>query len=113
MECGGQEAAAWRSWSPAFTGTLFAPNQDRDTPGPGFTQKPGDAVSISSPHPGALVNTTGVAGEQRPGRRGQALRLSAGPGRRAGRLQYKAVHPGPETCGRHSVLRGEIRHFQP
>lgn len=46
-----------------FTGTLFAPKQDRDTPGLGFTHKPGDVVTISSPHLGALVNTTGVAEE--------------------------------------------------
>lgn len=49
-----------------FTGTLFAPSQDRDTPGLGFTHKPGDAVTISSPHLGALVNTTGVAEELPP-----------------------------------------------
>nr|WP_217509431.1 fumarylacetoacetate hydrolase family protein [Pseudarthrobacter sp. C4D7] len=41
-----------------FTGTLFAPTQDRDTPGLGFTHKPGDLVTISSPHLGALVNRT-------------------------------------------------------
>lgn len=46
-----------------FTGTLFAPNQDRGTPGLGFTHKPGDEVSISSPHLGALLNTTGIAEE--------------------------------------------------
>lgn len=49
-----------------FTGTLFAPTQDRDTPGLGFTHKPGDEVAISSPHLGALVNTTGVAEELPP-----------------------------------------------
>lgn len=46
-----------------FTGTLFAPNQDRDTPGLGFTHKPGDVVSISSPRLGTLSNTTAVAEE--------------------------------------------------
>jgi fumarylacetoacetate (FAA) hydrolase family protein len=39
-----------------FLGTLFAPVQDRDTPGGGFTHKLGDLVSISSPHLGTLVN---------------------------------------------------------
>ena len=29
-----------------FCGTLFAPTQDRDTPGAGFTHKPGDEVTI-------------------------------------------------------------------
>lgn len=41
-----------------YTGTLFAPTQDRDTPGLGFTHKSGDVVSISSPHLGTLINTT-------------------------------------------------------
>ncbi|WP_420607875.1 fumarylacetoacetate hydrolase family protein [Novosphingopyxis sp.] len=40
-----------------FLGTLFAPTQDRDEPGRGFTHKLGDRVAISSPHLGTLVNT--------------------------------------------------------
>jgi fumarylacetoacetate (FAA) hydrolase family protein len=44
-----------------FTGTLFAPTQDRDTPGTGFTHKPGDVVSVWSEHLGLLRNTTGVS----------------------------------------------------
>lgn len=40
-----------------FTGTLFAPTQDRAQPGLGFTHEYGDRVSISSPHLGTLVNT--------------------------------------------------------
>ncbi|GAA3856084.1 fumarylacetoacetate hydrolase family protein [Celeribacter arenosi] len=40
-----------------FLGTLFAPVQDRDTPGQGFTHKMGDVVTISQPHLGALSNT--------------------------------------------------------
>ncbi|MAW99431.1 MAG: fumarylacetoacetate hydrolase [Sphingomonas sp.] len=39
-----------------FLGTLFAPVQDRDTPGRGFTHKIGDVVTIRSPRLGALVN---------------------------------------------------------
>ncbi|MEN3749814.1 fumarylacetoacetate hydrolase family protein [Sphingomonas sp. HF-S3] len=39
-----------------FLGTLFAPIQDRDHPGRGFTHKTGDLVSISSPKLGKLVN---------------------------------------------------------
>jgi len=39
-----------------FTGTLFAPTEDRDAPGEGFTHKTGDAVRISSPRLGSLVN---------------------------------------------------------
>ncbi len=44
-----------------FTGTLFAPTQDRDEPGMGFTHKRGDVVSISSPTLGALVNEVTTA----------------------------------------------------
>ncbi len=39
-----------------FLGTLFAPIQDRDHAGRGFTHKPGDVVRISSPRLGTLVN---------------------------------------------------------
>jgi fumarylacetoacetate (FAA) hydrolase family protein len=39
-----------------FLGTLFAPTQDRDDPGRGFTHKVGDVVSISTPKLGKLVN---------------------------------------------------------
>lgn len=48
-----------------YTGTLFAPTHDRDTPGEGFTHKGGDRVTISSPHLGSLANTVGTA-EQLP-----------------------------------------------
>jgi len=40
-----------------FCGTLFAPTQDRDTPGAGFTHKVGDVVTIRSERLGALSNT--------------------------------------------------------
>lgn len=49
-----------------YTGTLFAPTQDRDTPGSGFTHKHGDRVEIRSEHLGSLVNTTGPAEELEP-----------------------------------------------
>ncbi|MBO9714909.1 fumarylacetoacetate hydrolase family protein [Sphingomonas sp.] len=39
-----------------FLGTLFAPIQDRDAPGRGFTHKEGDIVRISTPKLGTLVN---------------------------------------------------------
>ena len=40
-----------------FLGTLFAPIQDRDEEGRGFTHKVGDVVRISSERLGTLVNT--------------------------------------------------------
>jgi fumarylacetoacetate (FAA) hydrolase family protein len=39
-----------------FLGTMFAPVEDRDAPGQGFTHKVGDVVTISAPALGALVN---------------------------------------------------------
>ncbi|KRE66362.1 fumarylacetoacetate hydrolase [Arthrobacter sp. FX8] len=46
-----------------FTGTLFAPTQDRDVPGQGFTHKHGDRVTIRSRHLGALINRVGPCEE--------------------------------------------------
>lgn len=39
-----------------FCGTMFAPTEDRDAPGQGFTHKVGDLVTISTPRLGSLVN---------------------------------------------------------
>jgi len=39
-----------------FLGTMFAPVEDRDAPGKGFTHKPGDIVTIAAPKLGRLVN---------------------------------------------------------
>jgi fumarylacetoacetate (FAA) hydrolase family protein len=39
-----------------FAGTMFAPIQDRDQPGQGFTHKLGDLVTISCPELGTLAN---------------------------------------------------------
>lgn len=46
-----------------FLGTLFAPTQDRDAPGQGFTHHPGDVVTISEPRLGALQNTVRLSTE--------------------------------------------------
>lgn len=39
-----------------FLGTMFAPIEDRDVKGQGFTHKTGDTVTIAAPKLGALVN---------------------------------------------------------
>jgi fumarylacetoacetate (FAA) hydrolase family protein len=39
-----------------YTGTLFAPTEDRGAPGKGFTHHVGDVVRISTPKLGTLVN---------------------------------------------------------
>ena len=49
-----------------FCGTLFAPTQDRDTPGQGFTHKLGDRVTISSRKLGKLSNTVTTSRDAAP-----------------------------------------------
>ncbi|OMQ40137.1 fumarylacetoacetate hydrolase [Ensifer sp. 1H6] len=49
-----------------FMGTLFAPVEDRDVPGQGFTHKVGDVVTISNAKLGALVNTVRLSTECPP-----------------------------------------------
>jgi|UniRef100_Q11AQ3 fumarylacetoacetate (FAA) hydrolase family protein len=46
-----------------YLGTLFAPTEDRDEPGQGFTHKLGDIVSISAPGLGCLRNTVRLSTE--------------------------------------------------
>ncbi|MEE4013555.1 fumarylacetoacetate hydrolase family protein [Roseibium sp. FZY0029] len=46
-----------------FLGTLFAPTQDRDVAGEGFTHKLGDVVTIESPGLGRLSNTVRLSTE--------------------------------------------------
>lgn len=46
-----------------FLGTLFAPIQDRDAPGQGFTHKMGDIVSITEAHLGTLRNIVRLSTE--------------------------------------------------
>jgi fumarylacetoacetate (FAA) hydrolase family protein len=49
-----------------FLGTLFAPVEDRDEPGRGFTHKVGDVVSISSPALGTLTNRVTTSADAAP-----------------------------------------------
>lgn len=49
-----------------FLGTLFAPTQDRDQPGAGFTHKTGDVVEITSPRLGTLTNTVTTSRDAAP-----------------------------------------------
>ena len=44
-------------------GTLFAPIEDRDTPGQGFTHKTGDVVNISNRKLGTLTNAVRLCTE--------------------------------------------------
>ena len=46
-----------------FLGTLFAPTEDRDAPGEGFTHKTGDIVTIECEGLGALVNRVELSTE--------------------------------------------------
>ncbi|MBO54684.1 MAG: fumarylacetoacetate hydrolase [Dehalococcoidia bacterium] len=49
-----------------FLGTLFAPIEDRDIPGEGFTHKLGDKVVIAEPQLGSLINTVRLTTECTP-----------------------------------------------
>lgn len=49
-----------------YLGTMFAPVQDRDGAGKGFTHKLGDVVTISTPSLGALVNTVRLSTQCEP-----------------------------------------------
>ncbi|WP_420850025.1 fumarylacetoacetate hydrolase family protein [Pseudomonas prosekii] len=49
-----------------FLGTLFAPTDDRDHPGAGFTHKVGDVVSISCSKLGSLHNEVTFSSDARP-----------------------------------------------
>jgi fumarylacetoacetate (FAA) hydrolase family protein len=49
-----------------FCGTLFAPTQDRDSPGAGFTHKVGDVVTIRSQRLGTLTNTVTTSRDAPP-----------------------------------------------
>ncbi|MES2187050.1 MAG: fumarylacetoacetate hydrolase family protein [Pseudomonadota bacterium] len=49
-----------------FCGTMFAPIEDRDAPGAGFTHHIGDRVVVASPRLGALVNWVGLSNQLPP-----------------------------------------------
>jgi fumarylacetoacetate (FAA) hydrolase family protein len=49
-----------------YLGTMFAPVDDRDVPGRGFTHHDGDLVSIAEPRLGTLVNRVRSTAEAEP-----------------------------------------------
>jgi fumarylacetoacetate (FAA) hydrolase family protein len=49
-----------------FLGTMFAPTQDRDQAGGGFTHRVGDVVSITTPTLGTLINRVRYCDELPP-----------------------------------------------
>jgi fumarylacetoacetate (FAA) hydrolase family protein len=49
-----------------FLGTLFAPIEDRDQPGQGFTHKIGDIVTVAAPELGSLINRMVLSTEAPP-----------------------------------------------
>ena len=65
-----------------YCGTMFAPIQDRDGPGQGFTHHLGDVVRVDAPQLGTLVNTVRLATEAPEWRFGTAalMRNLAGRG---------------------------------
>ena len=65
-----------------YLGTMFAPVQDRDGPGQGFTHKVGDIVTISAPKLGSLSNRVVLCPDAEPWTFGTAalMRNLAGRG---------------------------------
>jgi len=65
-----------------YLGTMFAPIEDRDTPGQGFTHKMGDRVRVSSPRLGVLENKLTTSEQAPPWTMGvsQLMRNLAGRG---------------------------------
>jgi len=65
-----------------FCGTMFAPTEDRDVPGEGFTHKVGDIVTITSPGLGGLSNRVQTSDKAAPWTFGAAklMRNLAGRG---------------------------------
>lgn len=59
-----------------FCGTMFAPVQDRDAPGAGFTHHLGDRVSIRTARLGGLVNWVGSSANLPPWRFGIGALMS-------------------------------------
>jgi fumarylacetoacetate (FAA) hydrolase family protein len=74
-----------------FTGTLFAPTQDRGPAGQGFTHATGDRVRIASPHLGTLENEVAPT-ESLP-------QWSFGIGSLLRYVQRRSVLPGPAPAG--------------
>jgi fumarylacetoacetate (FAA) hydrolase family protein len=65
-----------------FLGTMFAPTEDRDVAGRGFTHKIGDLVRVSSPALGTLENKLTTSAQAPPWSSGigQLMRNLAGRG---------------------------------
>ena len=49
-----------------YLGTMFAPTEDRDAKGMGFTHKPGDIVTIRAPELGSLTNRMTTSDKAQP-----------------------------------------------
>ena len=49
-----------------YLGTLFAPTEDRDVQGEGFTHKVGDIVEISATGLGTLANNVRISSDCQP-----------------------------------------------
>lgn len=87
-----------------FMGALFAPVEDRDEPGQGFTHKLG--VTISSPALGSLVNTVRLATEGPPWTFGMTA-LMRNLAKR-GLLQAWKHLPLVEDAGRLACLEAQL-----
>ncbi len=64
-----------------FLGTMFAPIEDRDVAGQGFTHKTGDTVRVSNPRLGVLENRVTTCDQAPPGQIAHQVREAEAPGR--------------------------------
>jgi fumarylacetoacetate (FAA) hydrolase family protein len=78
-----------------FLGTLFAPVEDRDEPGRGFTHKVGDVVRVSAEKLGTLINTVVTCDAAAPWNFGITALMRNLASR--GLLGARLAHPGSSS----------------
>ncbi|MFN9334239.1 MAG: fumarylacetoacetate hydrolase, partial [Planctomycetota bacterium] len=74
-----------------YLGTMFAPTQDRDGAGKGFTHHPGDRVAIAAERLGALCNVVQPTAACAPG--------TVGAGALMRRLARRGLLGGGDAAG--------------
>ena len=84
-----------------FLGMMFAPVEDRDAPGKGFTHKAGDIVTISASKLGRLVNRMMPTDRCEPGNSASVRRCEISPGANCCDSRFQ---PCRRTCGKPTAL---------
>jgi fumarylacetoacetate (FAA) hydrolase family protein len=84
-----------------FLSMMFAPVEDRDAPGKGFTHKAGDIVTISASKLGRLVNRMMPTDRCEPGNSASVRRCEISPGANCCDSRFQ---PCRRTCGKPTAL---------